>query len=329
MFSEDCMAPSQRTDRLCRESASVWYYESQWHIGIGLEWNGLSLSACYIDIMATPSSTYTQAEAKGRLLFQKLQQRLRDSAAYDVVQANLEINYSLGAWECPPSHSTDVENAFLNENIELEGWRLVSVNDRTSSETIYTNFFCPGQGSIFCAENDKMKDHNHPQDRLQWSEVLFQVHHSEAVKALQSAKLLRTMWRFWIVNPDTNVILGEAKSFGSPHNEGLPYTEYRQGDGESDSGFFALLGCPNGSGIVRMLIDHCTALGHKTITSVRVLNSSGSISPPTLYFVLADCDVITPGNKSKRSRAGQKRDAKRHQKNHPGQAQGPVSSGNA
>lgn len=277
--------------------------------------------------MATPSSIYTQAETKGRLLFQRLQQRLRDSAAHDEVQASLEINYGISALECPPNHGTVVENAFLNENIELEDWRSVSVNDRTSSEAIYTNYFCPGQGSIFCTENDKWKDHNHPQDRLQWSEIVFQIHQSEAVKAHQSAKLLRTIWRFWIVDPDTNDILGEAKSFGNPHDEGLPYTEYRQEDSGNDSGFFALLGCPNGSGIVRMLTDHCTALGHKTITSVRVLNSRDSTSPPTIYFVLADCDVITPANKSKRSRAGQKRDAKRHQKDHPGQAQGSMTSG--
>ena len=171
--------------------------------------------------------------------------------------------------------------------------------------------FRPGQGNIFCAEIDKMRDHSHPQDRLQRSEVLFQVYHMEAIKALKSEKLLMMIWRFWIVNPDTNVILEEAKSFGNPHNEGLTYTEYRRGDDGRDSGFFALLGCPNGSGLVRMSIDHCTALEHKTITSVRVLSSFGSIST----------------NKSKRSRAVEKRDAKRQQKNYPGRAQDPMSSG--
>ena len=89
-------------------------------------------------------------------------------------------------------------------------------------------------------------------------------------------------------------------------DEGLPYTEYHLGD-DNDSGFFTLLGCPNGSGVVRMLIDHSSALGHKTITSVRVLNSPDSLFPPTMYFVLADCDIAAPITKSKRSLAGQRR----------------------
>ena len=276
--------------------------------------------------MVSPSSTYTQAEVKGRLLFRRLEQRLRDSAAHDVVQADVEINYSLDTLESSPNLGQVVEKAFLNENVEFEGWTQVSVKGRTSTDTCYTNFFCPSQGSIFCIENDKAKDRSHPQDRLNWSEIVFQVHHMESARALQSAKLLRTIWRFWILNPDTDDIIRDAKSFGNPHDDDLPYTEYRQEDDGRDSGFFAFLGCPNGSGVVRMLIDHCAALGHKTITSVRVLNSSDSTSPPTFYFILADYDLTAPANKSKLSRAGQKRDAKRHQKNHPGQAQGSMSS---
>ena len=86
-------------------------------------------------------------------------------------------------------------------------------------------------------ENDKMEDNNDPQDRLEWSEVVSQVHQMEAAKAIQSCKLLKSIWRYWIVNPDTRDIIGEAKTFGSPINEGLQYTEYRQGNGENDSGF--------------------------------------------------------------------------------------------
>ena len=148
----------------------------------------------------------------------------------------------------------------------------------------------------------------------------------ESTKALQSAKLLRTSWRFCILDPDTVEVIRDARSFGSPHDEGLPYTEYRQEDDGRDSGLFAFLGCPNGSGVVRMLTDHCTALGHKTITSIRVLNFSGSTAPPTFYFILADYDPTAPANNSKRSRAGQKRDAKRHQKHHAGQAHSSMST---
>ena len=242
-----------------------------------------------------------------------------------MVHGNLEINEPLEGFECPPDHGAEVVNAFSNENIDLEGWRSVAVRSRGDSDTFIPTFFCPAQRSIFCAYNDKTKDHNDSKDRLEWSDIVSQIYQMEAARALQSPKLLRTVWRFWIVNPDTDTILGQTKSFDNPIDEGLSYTEYRPGDGDDDSGFFALLGCPNGGGVVRMLTDHCSALGHKTITSVRVLDSSDSLFPPTMYFVLADCDIAAPVTKSKRSIAGQRRQAKRH----PGQVQGPVSFGNS
>ena len=74
---------------------------------------------------------------------------------------------------------------------------------------------------------------------------------------------------------------------------------------ENDSGFFALLGCPNGSGIVRMLTDYCDALGRRTVASVRVLLDSGDPpNPPSMYFVLADMATTIPAKRSKKSVAG-------------------------
>ena len=63
-----------------------------------------------------------------------------------------------------------------------------------------------------------------------------------------------------------------------------------------------------------MLTDHCSALGNKTIESVRVLNSRDTTSPPTMYFVLADVATTTPAKSLKRSAAGQRRDAKRQKR---------------
>ena len=322
------MAPSQWADRMCRERATVWYYE----VGDTQSWF-CDRMVCLKRLLLTdkmPSSNpiYLQAEAKGRLLFQRLYQRLQNSATSDVVRGNLDINYDVERLSCPPDHGPEVVNALETEDIDLEGWCSVAVKSRGFPEELYSNFFCPAQGSIFCAFNDKTNDYNDPEDRLHWSEIVFQIYEMEAARALQPLKFLRTVWRSCIVNPDTDTILGQAKSFGNPMDEGLPYTEYHPG-GDNDSGFFALLGCPNGSGVVRMLKDHCSALGHKTITSVRVLNSLGSLFPTTMYFVLADCDIAAPITKSKRSLAGQRRQAKRHQNHHPGQVQGPVSFGNA
>ena len=134
------------------------------------------------------------------------------------------------------------------------------------------------------------------------------------IQTSQAMRRLRTIWRFQIINPDTSGILGEARTHGSPEDQGLPYIEYRPGETTNDGGFFALLGCPNGSGIVRLLTNHCSAFGNKTIESVRVLNACDTTAPPTIYFVLADVATTTPAESSKRSAAGQRRDAKRPKK---------------
>lgn len=146
---------------------------------------------------------------------------------------------------------------------------------------------------------------------------MLQVYQKEAIKTLHELRRLRTIWRFWIINPDTNRILGEAKTHGNPEDNNLPFIEYRPGVASTNSGFFALLGCPNGSGVVRMLTDYCSTLGNKTIESVRVLNSRESTSPPTMYFVLGEATIMTPAKSSKRSSAGQ-RDAKRQKMSESG-----------
>lgn len=48
----------------------------------------------------------------------------------------------------------------------------------------------------------------------------------------------------------------------------LSHTVYRPEDSDNDTGLFALLDCPNGSGVVRMLTDHCNRSDHKISTIV-------------------------------------------------------------
>ena len=172
--------------------------------------------------MANPSSQYVQAEAKGRVLFQRLERRLNDPNAHDRVQADIKINYELESWEGPADlGTTALENALFNENIDVEGWTFVSVKSNGCQNPAYSNFLSAPQGSIVCVNNDKLEDHNAPESRLEWSEILFQVYQMEAAKTLQVLRGLRTIWRFWIINPDTHKILGEARTHGSPEDQGL------------------------------------------------------------------------------------------------------------
>ena len=202
--------------------------------------------------------------------------------------------------------------ALGSENLRLDDWTNVVVRSKESRpediET-YSNYFNPIHGSIICSNNDKSQDQNDPDERLQWSEVMFQVYKKMAKDSLQSTTELRTIWRSWVVNRSTMYILAEAQWFGT--DEGPPrdmgtYDEYRAGD----RGVFAILGSPNGSGVVRMLSDHCNTF-RKTIISVRVLNPIPQLMHPTFDFVLADCPLVdavsTKRGKNPISTAGQRR----------------------
>lgn len=128
----------------------------------------------------------------------KLQQRLDNPATHGVEVASLELNYRLDSHPGWPGMSPEHEDAFENENLELEGggWITVTVNGSTSSEGAYSNFFAPGQGSIVCVYNDKSQDENQPRDRLEWSQVISQVYQKLTLESLQPTTKLRTISRF-------------------------------------------------------------------------------------------------------------------------------------
>ena len=154
--------------------------------------------------------------------------------ANDVVAANVELNYYL---EINPLLEPTVEpEALASENLGLEDWTNVvvrSIESLPHDKAPYSNYFNPVQGSIVCSNNDRSLDLNDPDERLQWSEVIFQVYQKIAEDSLQSTKELRTIWRSWVVNSSTMYILAEAQWFGT--DEGPPrdmgsYDEYRAGD---------------------------------------------------------------------------------------------------
>ena len=280
------------------------------------------------EVYTMTSQVYRVAEARGRRLFALLERRLNDNGVHDVTAPNIDTSYRVESFDADVDLTGGLTTGLLSQNIRTDGWTFTSVSDRINSEAAYSNYFSCEQGSIICLYNDKTKDHTSQQERLQWSEMVFQVYQMQAAREHQPVREMKTIWRYWIANADTQKILGEAKAHGGPRDDGLGYLEYRPGNDAVDSGFFALLGCPNGNGIVRLLIDHSDALGSRTIESIRVLTGTNHESPPTIYFVLAPYNP-PPVMRVKRSIAGQERMAKRHQKEHPGNQQGFPSLGSA
>ena len=73
-----------------------------------------------------------------------------------------------------------LENALFDENIDKEGWTQVSVKSNSYQEVAYSILISAPQGSIGCLLNDKFEEHNAPESRLEWSDIMSQVYQMEA-----------------------------------------------------------------------------------------------------------------------------------------------------
>jgi hypothetical protein len=152
------------------------------------------------------SSRFQRAETKGRYLFGRLKQRLRDPSTEDAIYDPIEIHYNVRV-SSPESAldllSSDVRDALVDENVGLDDWRLVNIYSISQSDAAYSNYFNPAEGSILCWYNDKRDDTNAPENRLQWSQAIFEVYQMPAMRSQQPVKNTRTIWRHWIINNDT------------------------------------------------------------------------------------------------------------------------------
>jgi hypothetical protein len=231
---------------------------------------------------------YCAAIEKGRGLFEKLQTHLDDAKTEDVVRDDLTLHYQRRIEaENPRNIEQYLHRALINEGADFEDWKVVTVwsLDGNSINAPYLNYIS-AEGAVVCNFNDKFLDHNEPEDRLEWSEMLFQIYANVTREAGKPLKNLRTIWRIVISNGDTTTILGEATKKGSGTWQ-RTFLEFKAGT----NGFFALLGCPNGKGIVRMLTEHCNGCGRKTIQSVRIPHLKAR---HMMYFVLEDAPFSIP-----------------------------------
>lgn len=116
---------------------------------------------------------------------------------------------------------------------------------------------------------------------LPWSEVAYQQY-----KAFPGAVLaqLKYIYRATISTVSTVDIMQQAVETGQYVNEdcadGNTWFRFPAGDSPSEA-FFALLGSKNGRGVAHMLIDHCAALGKKSIQEIQV-----NLAMNSMKFVL-------------------------------------------
>lgn len=218
---------------------------------------------------------YLTAEARGRRLFALLERRISDPLTTDVVQTDININYKVRSDESPATVPKNIEGGVDGEHSR---WRQVNISSPEEDKPAYVNFMNPDLGFIVCVFNFKDMDSNSPGNRLEWSQLLFQAYKEEAAREpAHPLTNLNKIWRVWVVNLSTHVLIGLLKKTGESGESTLYRPEHR--------GFYVLLGSPNCSEVVRMLTESYTALGCKTIESIDVISGS----PQCLCIQLKDC----------------------------------------
>lgn len=209
--------------------------------------------------------TFRQCERHGREKFQELHNALADRDAQDHVCDPLELHYVVDDWnQVEPDVTGVVAEALELERALSDSYTLCHISNRNLQRSaFYTNYFNPTEGAIICSFNDKSEDLNPPNNRLQWSNIAFRTWEKYCNEEQQPIKGLRTVWRHRISNVTSQEVITTAL-----HNRGRQRTRGMTEFLFPEPEFFALIGCPNGSGVARMLTDFCISLGRQTIASV-------------------------------------------------------------
>ena len=104
-----------------------------------------------------PSLYYGQAVAKGRSLFQALEQRLNDSTGSDVQKPNIDLHYHQDSWGTTLELGQPLANALNAEHIVADDWEYVAVmNTPTSGRHIRTFSPQPREASSVWTMTNRM-----------------------------------------------------------------------------------------------------------------------------------------------------------------------------
>jgi hypothetical protein len=190
------------------------------------------------------------------------------------------------SWTNPPSHPS-LEDLYHVDDGEVEAprgdfrrtlreWNINSYmkyvevcgkghRRRDENPVAYSNRF--GKGGMVIYENYKAQDTNPEGQRLWPSEVLWLSYTRVAEKEDFQPSKLRLIGVSHIVNNrDLTAIWHAARSSTSNGHRGCGHREYTS----LDEGFYAILGGPNGSSAMRMLIDHRPAIGYREVDRILV-----------------------------------------------------------
>lgn len=214
---------------------------------------------------------YNECIAKGRQLCEKLE-TLEDTnppdgpslGAYDILRGTLSC----------PDRQLRTGLADLGIGAQFE-WVEVR-SDSGQENPIYSNWF--SRSTIIAGENFKLRDEK-PDPKIFASEALWKsfLLSQEHVPSQGHPVPLKTVVRSSVINASSRTAIWHAARRSTCTNVGQRgYRVYTN----TDDGFWAILGSTNGASTVRMLKDHKTEIGFRTIEKVVV------------FECLADGDVF-------------------------------------
>ena len=149
------------------------------------------------------------------------------------------------------------------------------VDHRTIS--FYRFTYCPEDKVIICDFSEKAREGPEPA-QLFWSDIFFAGWKRACERSGLPLSSLKYIFKGDVVSIVTTGVIAHAyKTYQGGASINNEVTWYPTGD--TREAFLALLGSPNGYGIGKFLLEHGSALGKKTITSVVTENSINPINP--------------------------------------------------
>ena len=145
--------------------------------------------------------------------------------------------------------------------------------------TLYSSIYSPKNGAILAYNSKKV-----PKEPVHWSDATFAMWQTTNLYTSTSSSPLRYIARISIDNPDTVSIIRTIERSLLTSDLGIMLYP----TGPTGEYFRAILGTPNGSGPVFILLDHKKALGKRTISRISIYKAKGR----AVYDMLLDVNAL-------------------------------------
>ena len=212
---------------------------------------------------------YHSSIEKGRSLYEKLSAPIRTDRI-ELIRIEQHYLVTTGNRAAPGDIHKYLENLHVEPSDFV--YKDVQSKDMASNDSAaYINRFNVRNGVILCIENNKILDENPASTRLWPSEILWQYWRQAATEAGGiKTNRLRFIVRHCVVNESARIAIWQAARLSTVSHDEFPDLGHKVYE-PPDDGFYAILGSVNGASMMRMLLDHKSQIGYRTIERVVVL----------------------------------------------------------